>query len=108
MRSWIGLYALLWMIRDTGMTEFTREGISTMLNQATNVPMLGIFDGEDWTPARNHPGIFQRAGTNHWAVWRWDPDSPSPIGSTGNFVEGAAINFDDVLCGTPFGAPEPC
>ena len=26
MRSWIGLYALLKMIRDAGMTEFTREG----------------------------------------------------------------------------------
>ncbi len=24
MRSWIGLYALLWMIRDAGMTDFTR------------------------------------------------------------------------------------
>jgi hypothetical protein len=108
MRSWIGLYALLWMIRDTGMTEFTREGVTTMLNQATDVPMLGIFDGEDWTPARNHPGLFQRAGTNHWAVWRWDPEAPAPDGLEGNFVEGTAINFDEVLCGTPFGAPEPC
>jgi ABC-type branched-subunit amino acid transport system substrate-binding protein len=108
MRSWIGLYALLWMIRDTGTTEFTREGMTAMLDAATDVPMLGIFDGEDWTPARNHPGVFQRAGTNHWAVWRWDPDAPAPDGLEGNFVEGAAIDFDAVLCGTPFGAPEPC
>ena len=28
MRSWIGLYALLKMIRDAEMTEFTREGIT--------------------------------------------------------------------------------
>ena len=28
MRSWIGLYALLKMIRDTEMTEFTGAGIS--------------------------------------------------------------------------------
>jgi ABC-type branched-subunit amino acid transport system substrate-binding protein len=108
MRSWIGLYALLWMIRSTGTTEFTRENMTTMLNQATNVPMLGIFGGEDWTPALDHPGAFQRAGTNHWAVWRWDPDAPEPEGRHGNFVEGATIDFDEVLCGTPFGAPGPC
>lgn len=108
MRSWIGLYALLWMIRDTGMTEFTREGITAMLDEAVDVPMLDIFDGEDWTPAYNHPGLFQRAGMNHWAVWRWDPDAEAPGGLDGNFVEGASIVFDDVMCGTPFGAPEPC
>jgi ABC-type branched-subunit amino acid transport system substrate-binding protein len=108
MRSWIGLYALLRMIRDTGMTEFTREGLSTMLDEAAEVPMLGIFGGEDWTPSLNHPGIFQRAGTNHWAIWRWDPEAEAPNGLEGNFVEGAAISFDDVLCGTPLGAPEPC
>jgi len=108
MRSWIGMYALLWMIRDTGMTEFTREGISAMLDEAVDVPMLDIFDGEDWTPSLNHPGVFQRAGTNHWAVWRWDPDAQAPGGLEGNFVEGASINFDEVLCGTPIGAPGPC
>ena len=86
------------LIRDTGETHFTREG----------VPMLGMFGGEDWTPALNHPGIFQRAGTNHWAVWTWDPEAETPDGREGNFVEGAAISFDEVLCGTPLGAPEPC
>jgi ABC-type branched-subunit amino acid transport system substrate-binding protein len=108
LRSWVGLYALLWMIRDTGMTEFTREGITAMLDEATDVPMLDIFGGEDWTPALNHPGLFQRAGTNYWAVWRWDPDATAPGGLEGNFVPGAEISFDDVLCGTPFGGPEPC
>src|SRR5262249_53522622 len=34
MRSWIGLYALLRMIRDAKMTTFTRDGITTMLQQA--------------------------------------------------------------------------
>ena len=34
MRSWIGLYALLRMIRDAEMTEFTREGITAMLEAA--------------------------------------------------------------------------
>ena len=58
MRSWIGLYALLKMMRDAGMTEFTREGITAMLQQAKDVPMLDMFGGENWTPNLNHPGIF--------------------------------------------------
>jgi ABC-type branched-subunit amino acid transport system substrate-binding protein len=108
MRSWIGLYALIKMIRDANMQEFTREGITAMLQQATDVPMLDIFGGENWTPNMNHPGVFQRAGTNHWQVWTWDPDAEGPDGLEGNFAPGAVINFDDVLCGSPFGAPPPC
>ena len=107
MKSWIGLYALLRMIRDAGMTEFTRDGITAMLNAATDVPMLDIFGGEDWTPALNHAGAFQRAGMNHWAIYRWDPEAETG-GRDGNFVESAVINFDEVLCGSPFGAPAPC
>ena len=107
MRSWIGLYALLKMMRDAGMTEFTRDGITAMLQQATDVPMLDMFGGENWTPNLNHPGIYQRAGTNHWQVWGWDPEAEGPV-EGGNFVEGAAISFDEVMCGSPFGAPEPC
>jgi hypothetical protein len=69
--------------------------------------MLEIFGGEDWTPALNHAGAFQRAGTNHWAIYRWDPEAETG-GRDGNFVESAVINFDEVLCGSPFGAPAPC
>lgn len=106
MRSWIGLYALLWMLRDSGMTEFTREGITQMLNQAQDVPMLDIFGGEDWTPDQDHPGVFQRAGTNHWATYRWDPEAPAEdSGLEGNFVEASTMSFDEVLCGSPFGEP---
>jgi ABC-type branched-subunit amino acid transport system substrate-binding protein len=106
MRSWIGLYALLYMIRDAGMTDFTREGITQMLNQAQDVPMLDIFGGEDWTPDTDHPGIYQRAGTNHWATYTWDPDaSAEDSGLEGNFVEASEISFDESLCESPFGAP---
>jgi ABC-type branched-subunit amino acid transport system substrate-binding protein len=108
MRSWIGLYALLKMMRDAGMTEFTGEGITAMLQSATDVPMLDIFGGEDWTPNKDHPGIYKRAGTNHWATFEWDPDAEATDGLTGNFVQTGTFNFDEVLCGTPLGAPEPC
>ena len=93
------------MIRDAGMTDFTRDGISTMLNETESVPMLDIFGGEDWTPALDHPGLYKRAGTNHWAIYKWDPEATSPVGE-GNFVEQATISFDEVLCGSIFGAPK--
>ena len=108
MRSWLGLYALLYMIRDAGMTEFTRDGISTMLQQSGPVPMLDVFAGEDWTPNLNHEGMFQRAGMNHWASYEWDPDAEAPDGLEGNWVETGVFSFDEILCGSPIGAPEPC
>ncbi len=107
MRSWIGLYALLKMIRDAGMTDFTREGITQMLHDAKDVPMLGMYGDENWTPNLDHPGIFKRAGMNHWAVYKWNPDAKS-IAGDGNFEEVSTMSFDEVLCGSPFGAPEPC
>jgi ABC-type branched-subunit amino acid transport system substrate-binding protein len=109
MRSWIGLYALLKMMRDANMQEFSGEAITTMLRAAKDVPMLDIFGGEDWTPDTNHPGLYKRAGTNHWQVWSWDGDAEGPGGLEGTFVPGAEMSFDEVLCGSIFGAPpETC
>jgi ABC-type branched-subunit amino acid transport system substrate-binding protein len=108
MRSWIGLYALLRMIRDAHMTTFTRQGITAMLKTAKNVPMLGIFGGENWTPNTNHKGLFERAGTNHWQVWNWDPNATSPSGVKGNFAPVATLNWDKVVCGSIFGSSGPC
>jgi ABC-type branched-subunit amino acid transport system substrate-binding protein len=108
MRSWIGLYALLRMIRDAHMTTFTRDGITKMLQQAKDVPMLDMFGGENWTPNLNHQGLWKRGGINHWSVFRFDPKASAPDGLKGNFVETAQLQWDDVLCGSPFGAPAPC
>jgi ABC-type branched-subunit amino acid transport system substrate-binding protein len=104
MRSWIGLYALLYMIRDADMQEFTRDGMTQMLKAAKDVPMLDIFGGEDWTPDTDAPGLYKRHGTNHWQVWSWDGSAEGP-GVEGNFVPGAEMSFDEVLCGSIFGAP---
>jgi ABC-type branched-subunit amino acid transport system substrate-binding protein len=106
MRSWIGLYALLRMMRDAHMTDFTRDGVTKMLKDAKDVPMLDIFGGENWTPNKNHPGLYKRAGTNHWATYEWDPDAEAPGGLKGNFKETAKVSFDEVLCGSIFGAPK--
>jgi hypothetical protein len=109
MRSWIGLYALLFMIRDAGMTEFTREGMSAMLDEATDVPMLDIFGDQTWTPDTDHPGVYQRAGIDGWATYEWDPEAANPVeGLEGNFVQTGEISFDAIMCGSPLGGPEPC
>lgn len=109
MRSWIGLYALLKMIRDAHLTTFSRDSITTLLKQAKDVPMLGMFGPENWTPNTDHPGIYKRAGTNYWATWRWDRNAPAPDGlANGNFVKVSELSFDKVLCGTIFGAPTGC
>jgi ABC-type branched-subunit amino acid transport system substrate-binding protein len=107
MRSWIGLYALLKMIRDAKMNDFTRQGITAMVKAAKDVPMLGVFGNENWTPDLNHPGLFKRAGTTHWQVWAWDSKAASPVGQ-GNFVPGAEVNLDKVFCGSLFGSSGPC
>jgi ABC-type branched-subunit amino acid transport system substrate-binding protein len=107
MRSWIGLYALLRVLRDAGVTTFTRADIKSALDAAKDVPMLGIFGTEKWTPKLDHPGAFKRAGTNHWAIYRWDPDATGG-GFDGNFVERKEISFDEVLCDSPIGGPTPC
>jgi ABC-type branched-subunit amino acid transport system substrate-binding protein len=106
-RSWIGLYALLKMIRDAHMTSFTRPGITAMLKTAKNVPMLGMFGGENWTPNMNHAGLFKRAGMNHWEVYKWDPNATGPV-KGGNFAPVAAVNFDQTVCGSIFGSSGPC
>src|SRR3546814_2866785 len=94
MQSWIGLYALLQIIRSADLTEFTGETITTALQGSGPVPMLGIFGGEDWTPNANHEGLFQRAGTNHWATYRWDSAAEATGSLEGNWVEKATCSFD--------------
>jgi ABC-type branched-subunit amino acid transport system substrate-binding protein len=107
MRSWIALYALLRMTRDAKMTTFTRAGITEMLQKAKDVPMLDMYAGENWTPNAEHPGIFKRAGMNHWGIYKWDPDAKSN-GFDGNWVESGTMNYDDVVCGSALGGPPPC
>ncbi len=107
MRSWIGLYALLYMIRDAQVSEFTPEAIKTLAEEAQDVPMLDIYGGENWTPDTDHPGMFMRAGMNHWATYVWDPEAEGDY--DGNFTKAADMSFDEVLCGSIFGAPpEEC
>jgi hypothetical protein len=107
MRSWIGLYGLLYMIRDAKPAELNRQSLKAMIEAAKDVPMLGMFGDESWTPDTDHPGLFQRAGMNHWATYKWDPNAEGDF--DGNFVQIGEMSFDEVLCGSIFGAPaETC
>ena len=44
-----------------------------------------------------------RAGMNHWATYTWNPDAEGDF--DGNFEVVAEMSFDEVLCGSVFGAP---
>jgi hypothetical protein len=92
------------MIRDANMTSFTRDGITTMLQQTKDVPMLGMYGDADWTPNLDHPGVYKRAGIDQWLVYTFDPDAKS-VGLNGNFVEKSTISFDETLCDSALGGP---
>ncbi len=107
MMSWISMYGLLEVIREAGLTEFSGESITALLNDAEGIPMLGIFGDETWTPALDYEGVWTRVGIDRYTYWTWDPDAEW-AGEPGNFVLGGEISFSDAMCGSAVGAPEPC
>ena len=108
MRSWIGLYGLLYILRESGTTEFSGENITKLLKETEPVPMLGMFGDEEWVPDTTREGLFQRSGMDHWATYEWDPEAEAPGDLEGNWVELGTVDFSEVLCGSVLGAPEPC
>ena len=79
--------------------------VADLLRDAKDVPLLGAAADEDWTPSADHAGLFKRAGTNTWGIYRWDPDADAPSGLEGNFVQRTTVSFDEVICDSPFGGP---
>jgi hypothetical protein len=96
MRSWIGLYALLQILRADGGTEFTREGVKALIDASGPIDMLGITP--DWTPATDHAGAFTRAGSGYYSFWKLDPAAET-------FVLASEADWDTVICGSPIGGP---
>lgn len=108
-QSWIGLYATIKMLRDANVTDFSRENVTAAIRAAKDVPMLGIFGDETWTPDVQIEGLFARPGIPTWGIYSWNPDAEAPDGLSGNFEETTTVDFVDILCGTPLGAPaETC
>ncbi len=71
MHSWIGLYALLKILRTAGTEDFSRANLKALINASGPIDMLGLTT--DWTPNTNNPGTFPRTGNGHYAFWAWDP-----------------------------------
>jgi ABC-type branched-subunit amino acid transport system substrate-binding protein len=106
MRSWLGLYALLTIIRSSGTEDFGRANLTSLIEGSGPIDMLGLT--ADWTPNTTNPGIFPRTGNGYYAFYRWDPDAEFE-GTDGNFVEESEVNFNELVCGSPIGGPaETC
>ena len=106
MRSWMGLYALLTIIRSSGTEDFSRPNLTSLIEGSGPIDMLGLT--EDWTPNTVNPGTFPRTGNGYYAFYRWDPDAEFE-GTDGNFKQTAEVDFNKLVCGSPIGAPaETC
>ena len=102
MHSWIGLYALLDILRTAGTEDFSRANLTSLIEASGPIDMLGLTT--DWTPDTDNPGTFPRTGNGYYAFWRWDPDAEFD-GADGNLVKAGEVDFNDLLCGSPLGAP---
>ncbi|MFI5043277.1 MAG: ABC transporter substrate-binding protein [Acidimicrobiales bacterium] len=106
MRSWMGLYALLNIIRTSGTEDFSRANLTSLIKTSGPIDMLDLT--ADWTPDTKNPGTFPRTGNGHYAFYRWDPEAEFD-GSEGNFKQTSELNFNTLVCGSPIGAPaETC
>ena len=103
MRSWVGLYALLYILREAGTEDFSRENIKALIDAAEDIPMLGLMNS-DWTPSLDHEGLFTRTGAGAYSFFGWDP-TVEFNGNPGNFVLLSEANFDETICGSMFGGP---
>ena len=106
MRSWMGLYALLTIIRTSGTEDFSRANLTSLIKTSGPIDMLDLT--ADWTPDTTNPGTFPRTGNGHYAFYRWDPEAEFD-GTDGNFKQTSELNFNALVCGSPIGAPaETC
>jgi ABC-type branched-subunit amino acid transport system substrate-binding protein len=96
MRSWVGLYALLKIVRESGTEDFSRENLKALIEASGPIDMAGLMG--DWTPKTDHPGAFVRAGQGGYQFWAFDLASES-------FVFKSEADWDTTICGSPIGGP---
>jgi ABC-type branched-subunit amino acid transport system substrate-binding protein len=90
-KSWLTMYALVSILRDAKVTEFTRESMVEALNGAQDVDMGGII--APWTPNKESAGTFKRISSPLYYLATWDP-------ATQNFVlADEQLNVVDQLAG---------
>ena len=103
MHSWIGLYALLDIIRTAETEDFSRENLTTLI-EASGPDRHARAHRPTGRPTRTTPGTFPRTGNGYYSFWRWDPDA-SFDGARRQPGEAGETDFNDLLCGSPLGAP---
>ncbi len=84
MRSWVGLYAFLSIMRDANPDEITAATVTEAVLAAKDIDMLGLIP--PWTPAKTSPGVFTRISNGVYGFWSWDPEAEYN-GTPGNFVQ---------------------
>ncbi len=102
MHSWMGLYALLSIIRSADTEDFSRENMTALIKESGPLDMLDLT--AEWTPDTVNPGAFPRTGNGYYAFWKWDPEAEFD-GNPGNLVKSSELDFNELICGTPIGAP---
>lgn len=102
MKSWVGLYALLDILRTAETEDFSRANVTALIEASGPIDMLGLTT--DWTPRTDNPGAFPRTGNGYYSFWRWD-DAASWGDASGNLAQTGEANLIDILCGSPLGAP---
>ena len=103
MHSWVGLYALLAILRTAKTEDFSRANMTALIEASGPIDMLDLT--ADWTPNTVNPGAFSRTGNGYYAFWRWSADAKFGD-QDGNLEKGSETNFVDLLCGSPLGAPK--
>ncbi len=84
MRSWVGMYAFLTIMRDANPDEITAATVTEAVNAAEDIDMLGLIP--PWTPSKTSPGVFTRISNGVYGFWSWDPEAEYD-GNPGNFVQ---------------------
>lgn len=87
------------MIREAKLTEFTRRHVHDA-DQGQERADAEHLRRRELDAITQPSGILQRAGTNHWAVWRWDPNAVAPDGLKGNYVQ-ARRSASTMCCADP-------
>ncbi len=94
MRSWIGLYAFIYMLREAQLSEITAATVLEATEAVQSIPMLGLIP--DWTPGTNADTAFVSVSQPVYRFWSWD-GAEEFDGEAGNFVQIGEGDFNEVI-----------
>jgi ABC-type branched-subunit amino acid transport system substrate-binding protein len=72
--GWLGVYALIKVMRDSGATDITRASVKQAFDQAQNVPVFNLMP--PWTPSKQSANaIFKGISNPNYWTGTWDADN---------------------------------